>query len=113
VLNTPGGTYDLRTGEHRGHSPQDFITKVAGTTPDASMRAPVWNTFLDRITGGNADLILFLRRMAGYSLTGSTEEHALFFLYVGRAYRQSETILSEPRSKGLCVVQILSRRQRI
>lgn len=45
------------------------------------MRTPVWNTFLDRITGGNADLILFLRRMAGYSLTGSTEEHALFFLY--------------------------------
>ena len=45
------------------------------------MPTPVWNQFLDRITGGNADLILFLRRMAGYSLTGSTQEHALFFLY--------------------------------
>jgi putative DNA primase/helicase len=57
LLNTPGGTYDLRTGEQRNHSPQDYITKVAGTTPDASMRTPVWNQFLDRITGGKADLI--------------------------------------------------------
>jgi putative DNA primase/helicase len=81
LLNTPGGTIDLRTGELREHSQRDYITKVAGATPDASMATPVWNEFLSRVTGGNTDLILFLRRVAGYSLTGSTQEHALFFLY--------------------------------
>jgi putative DNA primase/helicase len=80
-LNTPGGTIDLRTGKLREHSPGDYITKIAGAAPDAAMPTPVWNQFPDRITGGNTELILFLRRMAGYSLTGSTQEHALFFLY--------------------------------
>ena len=36
---------------------------------------------LDRVTAGDVELQLFLQRMAGYCLTGSTEEHALFFLY--------------------------------
>lgn len=81
LLNTPGGTINLRTGELRKHAPVDYITKVAGTTPDPSLATPVWNQFLERVTGGDVDLILFLRRMAGYSLTGSTQEHALFFLY--------------------------------
>ena len=64
LLNTPGGTIDLRTGESRNHAPTDYITKVAGTPPDPGMPTPVWNEFLERVTGGNTDLILFLRRMA-------------------------------------------------
>lgn len=81
LLNTPGGTLDLRTGQWREPSPGDYITKVTGTAPDQKIKTPVWNGFLARITGNNDELIAFLRRMAGYSLTGSTEEHALFFLY--------------------------------
>lgn len=81
LLNTPSGTVDLRTGEQRSHAQADYITKITGCAPDPVMPTPLWNQFLDRVTGGNTDLILFLRRVAGYSLTGSTEEHALFFLY--------------------------------
>jgi putative DNA primase/helicase len=81
LLNTPAGTIDLRTGELRKHLPSDYITKLAGGAPDPAMQTPVWHQFLDRVTGGDVDLILFLRRMAGYALTGSTQEHALFFLY--------------------------------
>jgi putative DNA primase/helicase len=40
-----------------------------------------WVAFLDRIAGGNVELVDFLQRVAGYSLTGVTREHALFFLY--------------------------------
>ena len=46
-----------------------------------SVRRPTWDKFLDRITGGDVELIAFLQRMAGYALTGLTREHALFFLY--------------------------------
>ena len=42
---------------------------------------PRWLQFLDEITGGNAELQRFLQRIAGYSLTGSTRDHALFFFY--------------------------------
>jgi len=36
---------------------------------------------LDKITGGDKELSRFLQRVAGYCLTGSIEEHALFFLF--------------------------------
>ncbi len=37
--------------------------------------------FLDRVTGSNPALQTYLQRVAGYCLTGSIKEHALFFLY--------------------------------
>ena len=33
------------------------------------------------MTAGDADLVAFLQRVAGYALTGDVREHALFFLY--------------------------------
>jgi len=44
-------------------------------------RCPRWHRFLDEITAGDVELQAFLGRIAGYVLTGSTREHALFFLY--------------------------------
>jgi putative DNA primase/helicase len=79
LLNTPTGTVDLRTGEIHQHRRDEYITKitVAGPGGDCSR----WLQFLDRITGGDRELQSFLQRMIGYALTGSTREHALFFLY--------------------------------
>jgi putative DNA primase/helicase len=81
LLNTPDGTVDLRTGKMREHDREDKLTKIAGIAPDWNCPTPVWTSFLETVTGGNSDLIAFMQRMAGYSLTGSTQEHALFFLY--------------------------------
>ena len=81
VLNTPGGVIDLRTGERGPHRPCDYITKATTVAPDGNCTTPTWDAFLDRVTAGNAELVAFLKRMAGYALTGSTIEHALFFLY--------------------------------
>ena len=55
------------------------MTKLTAVGPDGE--CPTWIEFLDRVTGGNAELIGFLQRVAGYSLTGSTREHALFFAF--------------------------------
>ncbi len=81
TINTPAGVVDLRTGALRPHSPDDFMTKLAGAAPDSSCPISTWLAFLDRVCGGDTELIAFLQRMAGYALTGSTSEHALFFLY--------------------------------
>jgi putative DNA primase/helicase len=80
ALNTSAGTVDLRTGEVRPHNPAYLITKIGGVAPDLCA-TPVWDAFLARITDDQPELISFLRRVAGYSLSGSTREHALFFLY--------------------------------
>ncbi len=80
LLNTPTVTVDLRSGGRAKHSRHDFITKVTSVGPE-DIETPVWDGFLHRVTGGKVELIEFLQRMAGYSLTGDTREHALFFLY--------------------------------
>lgn len=79
ALNTPGGVVNLRTGELRPHSREDRFTKITHVTPAAG--CPTWLAFLQRATGGNDDLIGFLKRMCGYALTGEVREHALFFVY--------------------------------
>lgn len=81
LLNTPGGTVDLKTGKLRAHSADDHITKITAVTP--SGECPLWLKFLDRVTGGDREFQGFLQRMCGYALSGSTKEHALFFLHGG------------------------------
>ncbi len=79
VLNTPGSVVDLKTGRNRPHDRSDRMTKITTATPRGD--CPTWRKFLDEVTGGDKALPDYLQRMAGYALTGSTREHALFFLY--------------------------------
>ena len=79
LLNTPGGVVDLRTGRLRAHDRADRMTKITTATPAGD--CPTWRRFLAEVTGDDADLQAYLQRVSGYCLTGSTQEHALFFLY--------------------------------
>lgn len=79
LLNTPAGTVDLHTGDLRAHRADDFITKCTKYSPGGDCAE--WLRFLDRVTGGDGDLVTYLQRVLGYALTGLTTEHALFLLY--------------------------------
>ena len=79
VLNTPSGIVDLRTGSTLLHDPERYITKIVAVAPGGE--CPLWLKFLAEVTGGNNELQGFLQRIAGYALTGSIREHALFFFY--------------------------------
>lgn len=79
LLNTPAGIVDLRTGSLRSATQEDYCTKLTAASPGGA--CPLWHEFLDRITARNLELQAYLQRMAGYALTGVTQEHALFFLY--------------------------------
>jgi putative DNA primase/helicase len=80
LLGTPGGAVDLRSGELRPASANDRITKVTSCAPAKGSPAQ-WMTFLSQCTGDDEELTAYLKRIVGYCLTGSTKEHALFFLY--------------------------------
>jgi putative DNA primase/helicase len=80
LLNTPAGIVDLRTGKLLPHRAGAYMTKITGVAPEPSP-TPTWQAFLERITGGDLELVAFLNRTAGYCLTGLTTEHALFFVY--------------------------------
>lgn len=80
LLGCPGRTIDLRTGRAREPNPADGITKQTAVAP-ADAGCPLWLTFLNHTTGGDAALIRFLQQWCGYSLTGDTSEHALLFVF--------------------------------
>jgi putative DNA primase/helicase len=81
LFNVRNGTVDLRIGELRQPERDDLLTKQAPILFDADAACPTWERFLLEIMGGNAALVDYLRRAAGYSLTGSTREQCLFILY--------------------------------
>lgn len=80
LMGVPNGVVDLRTGKHATARPEDYITKRALVAPEPG-EMPIWCQFLDTVTAGDADLIAFLQRWAGYCLTGETREQCLAFLY--------------------------------
>lgn len=82
LLNTPGGMVDLSTGDLLSSDPLRYCTKSTAATPaPAGTDAPVWRAFLARIFRHDPELIPFVQRALGYSLTGSTREHALLFAW--------------------------------
>ena len=88
LLNTPGGTVDLTTMQVRPHDPADYLTKITAVAPGGD--CPMWKAFLKTVTKDDDDLTGYLQRVCGYSLTGDTREHAMFFGYgtgeIGRAH---------------------------
>ena len=74
LLNVSNGTLDLKTGQLRPHRREDLITKLISVQYDPAATCPTWDSFLQRIMGGNQDLIKFLQKAVGYSLTGDTTE---------------------------------------
>lgn len=80
LLGTPGGTLDLRTGKMHVARRDEHITKTTGCQPE-NKPADLWLQFLDDSTNGDKAMQVYLQRIAGYCLTGLTNEHALFFIY--------------------------------
>lgn len=79
LLGVPGGYVDLRTGEMKPPDPEMYISKQTAVAP--GRECPRWRQFLERITGGDDELLRYLQRVAGLSLTGITGDHVLFFFY--------------------------------
>jgi putative DNA primase/helicase len=79
LLNTPDGVVNLRTGKVLPHRPSDHMTMIAAVGPRGDCLK--WKAFLSQITKGDAALIAYLQRIAGYCLTGDTGEQAMFFGY--------------------------------
>ena len=81
LLNVQNGTLDLRTGTLRPAARADLMTKAAPVAYDPSATCPEWLAFLDRIFEGNRELIRYVQKAAGYSLTGDDREQAFFVCY--------------------------------
>lgn len=93
LLNCLNGTIDLKTGRLEPHNPKNFITKIIPVEYDPAAQCPQWIEFLETIMNWNYDLISFLQRAIGYSLTGDTSEQCLFLLH-GAGANGKSTLLN-------------------
>ena len=93
LLGVTNGVVDLRTGELRAAAPEDYITRQVAVPYTSDAQCPVFERFLTKAMGGNQELVVFLQRIFGYTLTASTEEQCLFFLY-GTGANGKSTLLN-------------------
>lgn len=82
-FNCANVTLDLEAGEVkvRDHDPDDYITMLSPVVYNPAAKCPRWESFLARIFNGDQDLISFMQRAVGYSLTGDMSEQKLFFAF--------------------------------
>lgn len=81
LLNTPNGILRLRTGVLEGHDPTLYLSKMTLCEYTDKSDCPRWETFLSDIFAGDQELIHYIQKAVGYSLTGSTAEQCAFFCY--------------------------------
>lgn len=81
LFNVQNGTIDLRTGGINPQDKSDNITRMSPITYNPRATCPRWLAYLEGVFAGNRELIDFIQRAVGYSLTGLTNEQAFFILY--------------------------------
>lgn len=80
LLNTQDGVLNLKNNELIDHNPDYFMSKITNT--GVSNEPPkLWLKFLDEIMEGDQEMIEFIQRAVGYSITGSVTERVIFFCY--------------------------------
>lgn len=80
-LNTPNGIVNLENGSLEAHSYASYLTKITSCEYTDKTDCPRWEAFLDEIFAGDKELIRYIQKAVGYSLSGSTQEQCAFFCY--------------------------------
>lgn len=93
LFNCTNGTLDLRSGELRPHRREDLLTKMSPVAYDPHGKCRTFKRFLIRILAGRRDLIRFVQRAVGYSLTSDVSEQVFFFLF-GQGANGKSTFLN-------------------
>ncbi len=81
LFNCPNGTIDLRTGILQPHNSNDLLSIINNIEYIPSAKCPLWLNFLNRVLDNKNELIHYVQKAVGYSLTGEIKEQCLFFLY--------------------------------
>jgi len=81
LLGVANGVVDLKTGKLRPAKPEDRVTLYSPVPFDAAAGCPRFEQFLLEIFKGDRDLVRFIQRAFGYSLTGCGDEQCLFLCH--------------------------------
>lgn len=78
LINTPSGTYNVECGQMTEHKAEDFISQITKVDIIQNTKAPRWEKFLNDTFLGDRELIRYVQKAVGYSLTGLTKEQCMF-----------------------------------
>lgn len=78
LIGVTNGVINLTTGQLRDGKPSDRITMSTGIAFDPAATCPRWEQFMTEVFEGETEVIDYIQRAFGYSLTGSTREQVLF-----------------------------------
>ena len=130
ALCCQNGVVDLKTGDIRPHRKSDYITRITPVDYNPYAVDQKWLDYLDFCCNGDQELVDFLQRAAGYSLTGHACEEILLFLHgrggtgktsfleaissaLGRDYCKTvpaEILLKKPTNGGSATPELASLR---
>jgi putative DNA primase/helicase len=84
LLNLADCALDLTTFEMRPHRREDYLTRLIDIPYNPHGGCKRWVEFLETILQGKTELLRYVHKAAGYSLTGENSEKCFFFLYGNR-----------------------------
>lgn len=83
LLNTKNGYLDLTSGILNEHDMNMMFSRETNAEFTDKTDAPEWYQFLHEIFDGDRELINYIQKAVGYSLTSSTKEQVMFILHGG------------------------------
>lgn len=81
IFNLFTDSVNFTTGTVSSSDPRDYSTKQTQIVFDHLADCPEWYKFLNRIMGDSDELIEYLQKAVGYSLTGKTSEQCFFIAH--------------------------------
>ena len=80
-FNCMNGVVNLRNGQIFEHSHEQYLSKMSNVEYTNKIDTPLWDEFLNQIFDNDKDLIDYIQKAIGYSMSGSTKEQCVFFCY--------------------------------
>lgn len=81
IINLQNCIYDLKTNKTLKTTSEEYCTKIAGVEYAEKVYCPTWDSMLQMIFNGDDNLIRFVYKALGLSLSGGANEEVLFFCY--------------------------------
>lgn len=81
LFGVKNGVIDLTTGQLRNGRKDDYISLFSPYSFDPTAKCGIWEQYLETIFEGDMELINYLQRALGYSITGDMGEQLIFICY--------------------------------
>lgn len=80
LLNSANGYLELNSGELQEHDRSKLFRKVTNAEYTETQAPDTWLSFLNDIFNYDKDVIHYIQKALGYSITGSSKEQTMFIL---------------------------------